>query len=166
MIISKMVDVYAVYYPIVLSFIWASGAFLSRWKDKSRARGLSDREKISIVISAYNEEETIEEVLLSLRNLNYPALEIFVVDDKSSDRTLQKLHAFKKRFNNWEALTILEQKENKGKATALNVALNQVTSKYMLVIDADSYLSADALDYLLAELVSVMLSLNLRVTIV
>ncbi|WP_461216958.1 glycosyltransferase family 2 protein [Lactococcus cremoris] len=154
MIISKMVDIYAVYYPIVLSFIWASGAFLSRWKDKRRARGLNDREKISIVISAYNEEETIEEVLLSLRNLNYPALEIFVVDVKSSDRTLQKLHAFKRRFNNWEALTILEQKENKGKATALNVALNQVTSKYMLVIDADSYLSADALDYLLAELVS------------
>ena len=77
MIISKMVDIYAVYYPIVLSFIWASGTFLSRWKDKRRARGLNDREKISIVISAYNEEETIEEVLLSLRNLNYPALEIF-----------------------------------------------------------------------------------------
>ncbi len=54
--------------------------------------------KISIVISAYNEEETIEEVLLSLRNLNYPSLEIFIVDDKSSDRTLEKLYEVKKIF--------------------------------------------------------------------
>ena len=91
-------------------------------------------EKISIVISAYNEEETIEEVLLSLRNLNYPSLEIFIVDDKSSDRTLEKLYEVKKSFDDWETLTILEQKENKGKATALNVALQQVNSKYMLCL--------------------------------
>ncbi|KLK96664.1 glycosyltransferase family 2 protein [Lactococcus lactis subsp. lactis] len=156
MIISTMVDVYAVYYPIILSFVWASGAFLSRWKerDKKAIDEVKEFEKISIVISAYNEEETIEEVLLSLRNLNYPSLEIFIVDDKSSDRTLEKLYEVKKSFDDWEELTILEQKENKGKATALNVALQQVTSKYMLVIDADSYLSKDALSYLLAELTS------------
>ena len=156
MIISTMVDVYVVYYPIILSFIWASGAFLSRWKerDKKAIDETKEFEKISIVISAYNEEETIEEVLLSLRNLNYPSLEIFIVDDKSSDRTLEKLYEVKKSFDDWETLTILEQKENKGKATALNVALQQVNSKYMLVIDADSYLSKDALSYLLAELTS------------
>lgn len=36
MIISTMVDVYAVYYPIILSFVWASGAFLSRWKERDK----------------------------------------------------------------------------------------------------------------------------------
>ena len=67
---------------------------------------------------------------------------------------MEKLYEVKKSFDDWETLTILEQKENKGKATALNVALQQVNSKYMLVIDADSYLSKDALSYLLAELTS------------
>lgn len=104
MIISTMVDVYVVYYPIILSFIWASGAFLSRWKerDKKAIDETKEFEKISIVISAYNEEETIEEVLLSLRNLNYPSLEIFIVDDKSSDRTLEKLYEVKKSFDDWK----------------------------------------------------------------
>ena len=36
MLISTMVDVYVVYYPIILSFIWASGAFLSRWKERDK----------------------------------------------------------------------------------------------------------------------------------
>jgi poly-beta-1,6-N-acetyl-D-glucosamine synthase len=74
--------------------------FLSRWKerDKKAIDETKEFEKISIVISAYNEEETIEEVLLSLRNLNYPSLEIFIVDDKSSDRTLEKLYEVKKIF--------------------------------------------------------------------
>lgn len=35
MLISTMVDVYVVYYPIILSFIWASGA-LSRWKERDK----------------------------------------------------------------------------------------------------------------------------------
>lgn len=52
MIISTMVDVYVVYYPIILSFIWASGAFLSRWKerDKKAIGETKEFEKISIVI--------------------------------------------------------------------------------------------------------------------
>lgn len=61
MIISTMVDVYVVYYPIILSFIWASGAFLSRRKerDKKAIDETKEFEKISIVISAYNEEKRL-----------------------------------------------------------------------------------------------------------
>ena len=53
-----MVDVYAVYYPIILSFVWASGAFLSRWKerDKKAIDEVKEKELFDKIKARYDEQ--------------------------------------------------------------------------------------------------------------
>ena len=150
---SNFIDDFTVYYPILMAFIWVLGATLSKIDLKKTE--LSDlNEKISIVVSVYNEEETIEDLLTSLFRLNYPNLEIIIVDDCSTDNTLKKIKSLEDKFEKWSQLKVIEQSKNEGKATALNTALKFLSSDYMLVLDADSYIDENAVSILLTDLKS------------
>jgi len=120
---------------------------------------------ISIVAPAYNEEATCVESVRSLLTLNYPEYEILVVNDGSRDATLAHLtEAFdlvaaarlptadlgtapvrsiyqSARYPN---LWVID-KENGGKADALNTGLNHCNTPFFCAIDADSLLERDAL---------------------
>lgn len=135
----------------------------------ARYRELSGSEQVppvSILVPSYNEELTIIESVRSLMNLGYPSYEVIVINDGSKDATLQVLiDAFrlvpKTNYSteaSLEAMPIrgvyhnpryptlyVVDKENGGKADALNVGIN--VSHYPLVatIDADSLLEKDAL---------------------
>ena len=120
---------------------------------------------ISIVVPAYNEESTIIDNITSLLNLNYPEFEIVVVNDGSNDTTLRKIiDHFELRKIDVEiniqveckkinavygsfALPnlIVVDKENGGKADALNAGIN--LSRYSLFcgIDADCIIEKNAL---------------------
>lgn len=120
---------------------------------------------ISVIVPAYNESETIIDNIESLLNLNYPQFEIIVVNDGSKDNTVEKVIA---HFNlrkvevdlNYQvpcqnisgvyssfkfSNLILVDKENGGKADALNAGIN--VSRYPLFcgIDADCVVEKDAL---------------------
>ena len=120
---------------------------------------------ISIIVPAYNESEIIVDNIESLLNLNYPQFEIIVVNDGSKDNTLEKIIThFQLRkvdidINNQlpsekilavyssfkKSNLILVDKENGGKADALNAGIN--ISRYPLFcgIDADCVVEKDAL---------------------
>ena len=120
---------------------------------------------ISILAPAYNEEATIETSLRALLALQYPSLEVIVVSDGSRDRTVQVLID---RFNLVPVKTIYEQrirtkpvrtlfrsstypglvvvdKENGGKADALNVGLSFARGELVCAMDADTLIEADGL---------------------
>mgnify|MGYP001574134697 CR=1 FL=1 len=73
---------------------------------------------LSVLIPAYNEEESIKETIESVKNSDYPEelLEIIVINDGSKDKTLENIE-------NIENIRILNKK-NSGKADSLNQALN------------------------------------------
>jgi len=120
---------------------------------------------ISIVVPAYNEETTIIDNITSLLDLNYPEFEIIVVSDGSYDKTLEKvIDHFKLREIDVEINMQIEckkikgvygsfiipnlvliDKENGGKADALNAGIN--LSRYPLFcgIDADCIIEKNAL---------------------
>ena len=120
---------------------------------------------ISIVVPAYNEEATIIDNIISLLDLNYPEFEIIVVSDGSNDKTLEKvIEHFKLRKIDVEINMqveckkikgiygsfiipnlVLVDKENGGKADALNAGIN--LSRYPLFcgIDADCIIEKNAL---------------------
>ena len=123
---------------------------------------------VSIIVPAYNEEETIVESVKALMNLYYPRYEIVVINDGSSDGTLGALKAafsFSRRKLGYESVIptrpirdsyearpmgdvtrlILLDKENGGKADALNAGLNAALSPFVCCIDADSILQRDSL---------------------
>jgi cellulose synthase/poly-beta-1,6-N-acetylglucosamine synthase-like glycosyltransferase len=120
---------------------------------------------ISILAPAFNEEATIETSLRALLALQYPNLEIIVISDGSKDRTVQVLID---RFDLVAVKTIYEQrirtkpvrtlyrsstypalavvdKENGGKADALNVGLSFARGELVCAMDADTLIEGDGL---------------------
>jgi cellulose synthase/poly-beta-1,6-N-acetylglucosamine synthase-like glycosyltransferase/spore germination protein YaaH/peptidoglycan/xylan/chitin deacetylase (PgdA/CDA1 family) len=100
---------------------------------------------VTVLIPAYNEEtvivQTVQSVLLS--DLN--DIRVIVVDDGSSDRTLELLES---NFNKNNNVQIIHQ-VNRGKAAALNNALSHAKSEFVVTIDADTEIEPDAIRKLL-----------------
>ncbi len=97
---------------------------------------------VTIIVPCFNEEKTLSATINSILNLDYPKdkLSLILVDDGSTDRTASELQ----KFNNYSQIKIF-YKENGGKHTALNFALQQVQSDLVGCLDADSFVNADAL---------------------
>ena len=57
-------------------------------------------ERISAIVPARNEENTIDGVLRNLVALDYPNLEVIAIDDRSEDRTVERMDAFAAGQNN------------------------------------------------------------------
>src|SRR3989338_6455267 len=97
--------------------------------------------RTSIVIPCFNEARTLASTIESVLALNYPRelLEVIVVDDGSTDRTL----AIAKEFES-KGVRVFH-KENGGKHTALNLALAQTNAELIGCLDADSTVAPDAL---------------------
>ncbi|OQA79251.1 MAG: putative teichuronic acid biosynthesis glycosyltransferase TuaG [Tenericutes bacterium ADurb.Bin239] len=88
--------------------------------------------KVSIVTPAYNNEKYIEETINSILNQTHQNFEIIVVDDYSSDKTIELVEKF-----NDERIIILKNKENMGAAFSRNKALAKATGEYVAFLDAD-----------------------------
>ncbi|HEU5041238.1 MAG TPA: glycosyltransferase [Gemmatimonadales bacterium] len=120
---------------------------------------------ISIVVPAYNEGKTILESVRSLLGLRYPRLEVVVVNDGSTDDTLERLIAefglqrtprvYWQRIRSqpvraiywsptWPGLWVLD-KVNGRKADAANAGINLASAPYVCVVDGDSVLERDAM---------------------
>jgi cellulose synthase/poly-beta-1,6-N-acetylglucosamine synthase-like glycosyltransferase len=125
---------------------------------------------VAIVIAAYNEEAGIVQTVFSLMRLNYPEKELIVVDDGSTDSTLDLLiHRFQlNRMDlifreslktgqplacyhnpNFPELTVVAMSHG-GKSRALNAGINMARSPYFCTVDADCIIEKDALLRLMA----------------
>ena len=120
---------------------------------------------ISVLAPAFNEELSIVESTRSLMALQYPDFEVVVINDGSKDGTLQRLldefglsrverfvdtavaHAPVRGFYASPAhpRLLVVDKENGGKADALNAGINCCRTSLFCAIDADSILEPDAL---------------------
>jgi glycosyltransferase involved in cell wall biosynthesis len=100
---------------------------------------------LSIIIPAYNAEKYILRCLNSIYDANQQApsflIELIIVNDGSTDRTLEKINQISKKFLNFK---IINQK-NIGVSISRNVALTRAIGKYVWMIDADDYISKDSI---------------------
>ncbi len=120
---------------------------------------------ISIIAPAHNEEATIIESIRSLLSLEYPTFEVIVVNDGSTDLTLDKLIAFFRlqkservfrkvvdhkpvkgiyTSSSFPKLVVVD-KVNGRKADAMNAGLNIARYPLFCAVDSDSLLEKDAL---------------------
>ena len=102
--------------------------------------------KISVVICAYNAERTMQACLESLRTLRYPHYEVIVVNDGSTDRTLEIAQQFPE-------VRIISQ-ENRGLSAARNVGIDAATADIVAFTDSDCVVDPDWLTYLAYGFVS------------
>lgn len=121
---------------------------------------------ITMIVPAHNEEKSIRVAVRNLLELDYPELEIIVVNDGSEDRTLDEMREefrlrpvrtvyipeakcapvrglYRSELDG--RLLIIDKESGGSKADAVNAGLNAATSPYVCVVDADSVLERDAL---------------------
>lgn len=97
---------------------------------------------VSICIPCYNTEAYVQEALQSILDQTYQNLEVIVVDDNSTDNTLEKARTFSD-----SRLKIIENKEiGSNAAKARNRALSMAKGEYVKFFDADDILSSEAIE--------------------
>ena len=106
------------------------------------------KNKISIIVSAFNEEKYIGRCLRSLLKQNFDnnLFDIIVVNDASTDRTDFALELFCDPRKSM--IKVINNKENLGLPSSLNKAISLSNSKYLVRVDADDWVSADFLKIL------------------
>ena len=147
--------------------VWLEGSW--------RILGSPAAPSISMLAPAYNEAATVSESVRSLLTLRYPNLEVVLVNDGSSDDTIDVL---RRDFELVPILPIYDRrvesalvrgiyrsrvrpdlvvvdKENGGKADALNAGLNIASGELVCAIDADTIIEADALIKLVRPFIGV-----------
>ena len=96
---------------------------------------------VTVLIPAHNEEPVIVQTVTSVLLSDLEDIHVVVVDDGSSDRTLELLQS---NFGNNACVRIIHQ-VNRGKAAALNNALSHAQTDIVVTIDADTEIEPDAI---------------------
>jgi len=105
---------------------------------------MSDTPKISVIIVNYNAGDWLAKSVKSVINQNFENYECFIVDNKSSDKSMSALPKLDARFK------IIKSNENIGFAAANNLAASKATGKWLALLNPDAFAHPDWLDNLLA----------------
>lgn len=96
-------------------------------------------QKLSILIPAYNEENTIQLILDKVKEVVLPngiSKEIIIVNDCSKDKTVELIEEYISRNQDMN-IVFFSQPQNMGKGAAINRAIQECTGDYLIVQDAD-----------------------------
>jgi len=140
--------VYFAWYPIATSAMWIYTAIIYfRRRERRDAvafpeyHALERKPRVSFVIPAYNEEDSIAATVAGVLAVDYPDFEVVVVDDCSTDGTLAILQPLADAGR----IRLVRKRVNEGKAMALNDALPLCNGELLMVMDADAVPDPDIL---------------------
>lgn len=103
-----------------------------------------DNSLVSIIIPVYNTEDTIIDSISSILNQSYQNLEIIVINDASTDKSLQKIKSI-----NDSRIKIYNNIENYGTYVSLNIGLKYSSGNFILIHGSDDYLTIDCISVFL-----------------
>ncbi|MGG1677230.1 poly-beta-1,6-N-acetyl-D-glucosamine synthase [Neobacillus sp. NRS-1170] len=147
--IISYVSEFVFWYPLIMSLIWIAGTHLFfNYREQEDLINFDQIEwpLISVLVPCYNEEETVEETIHYLSNINYPKKEIIAVNDGSTDNTFTILRSL---VNHYSDLKVIDCKENRGKANALHIACHASNGEFLVCVDSDAILDPYAAHYLI-----------------
>ena len=129
-------------FPLVLLIL---EKFIKRENDQD----LNYKPFVSIIISAYNEENVIENKLKNIISTTYPSYEVIIANDASNDRTVEICEKFIKENPAYD-IKINTVKNHLGKTNAQDEAVEIAKGEIIVFSDANSMFKADAIDELVS----------------
>jgi biofilm PGA synthesis N-glycosyltransferase PgaC len=135
--IYLVVLVFFAWYPMFMSAVWVFAAvvfFFRREREGKQVTADDFEPPVTVLLAAYNEQDHIERTIEGCLAIDYPNYEIVVVDDGSSDETVNRLMPFVRD----NRIRLIRKIVNEGKAMALNDAVPRTNGDILLVIDADA----------------------------
>src|SRR5690606_30865442 len=103
--------------------------------------------QISFIVPVYNVENYIRECLLSILELENLSFEIILVDDGSTDKSIERIADL---ADGNSMITILRQ-ENRGQSAARNKGLECAKGEYIFFVDSDDKIDASAVHRVFSE---------------
>jgi cellulose synthase/poly-beta-1,6-N-acetylglucosamine synthase-like glycosyltransferase len=165
-ILEKIFIVYFVLYLLIDIGLFLYSFIIFRKSQEPSKNDLNwNQHPVSIIVPAYNEEVSIVHCTNMLLRLDYPDYELIIVNDGSSDKTLENLlnefplelyqaeqdsknentSTIRKIYKHKNLKLTVIDKVNGGKADSLNAGINYASGRYVCTIDADSLLDNQAL---------------------
>jgi biofilm PGA synthesis N-glycosyltransferase PgaC len=137
------------WYPLISSgvLVFTSIMFFARREKRDRPAPALDpsyQPPATILIAAFNEAEHIEETIEGCLRVNYGDVEIVVVDDGSTDDTVDRVLPYVRDGR----VRLVRKMMNEGKAMALNDGLRCTRGEVILIIDADAVPDPDVVKYM------------------
>lgn len=138
-------------YPLFMSFLWMTGAvyFYYHWERRGvRATAplaFDDPPLLSILVPCFNETANVAATIAAAVSQTYPNYEVIAIDDGSSDTTAAVLDRL---LGAYPHLRVVHLAANQGKAMALRMGALVARGEFLVCIDGDALLDADATSYL------------------
>ncbi len=92
------------------------------------------KDRVSVIMPAYNSEDYIGEAITSVLEQSYSNLEILVTDDASTDHTAEVVRGLSRQDNR---VHLFRNRRNRGAAASRNRSLEQALGRYLAFLDAD-----------------------------
>jgi len=108
--------------------------------------------KVSIIVPVYNSKKYLRKCLDSLVNQSLEEIEIILINDCSTDESIDILKEYKEKYLN--KIILIDLKENKGPGGARNEGMNIAKGEYIGFVDSDDYVEKEMFEelYKLAKL--------------
>lgn len=149
---------FAFFYPLIMALVWIAGGilFFVLYEQAGRTHPcippqLPYYPGVSILVPCFNEGQNIYETIYWLDQMNYPEYEIIAINDGSSDETVKILLELTKKF---DKLRVADLTTNQGKAMSLRMGALVAKYEYLVGIDGDAILDANALTWLMSHMLS------------
>jgi biofilm PGA synthesis N-glycosyltransferase PgaC len=139
-------------YPPVTAAFWIAGGLVFRLFDERRDIDRAPPDgwpPVTMLVPAYNEEVVIASCVRAALAVDYPDLEILVLDDGSTDATVA---AAEQAGGGDRRLQVVRDEVNRGKAERLNIGLRRARHELVIVCDADTHMHPLAPKLLVARM--------------
>ena len=101
---------------------------------------------ISIIMPTYNSEKIITSSIQSILGQTLDEIELIVIDDCSTDNTVEKIRKIQQQDNR---IRLIQQSENRGPGAAKNAGLKVAVGEYIAFCDADDWIEKNMMETLL-----------------
>lgn len=145
------VSAFAIFYPMIgypLTLL-----LLDKIIKRKNIKDYTYKPKVSVIISAYNEEKVIEKKLNNIIKTDYPDFEVIIANDASNDRTVELAEDFIKSHPDFD-IRVNTVRNHFGKTNAQDEAVEVAKGEILVFSDANSIFKEDAISELVSYFTS------------